>query len=883
MHTGNPERGCQAQARRSLAYASMLGIFLVLAGTSLHAAQPAARARPGPPDVAPLSEDAVDDMRDIDGRVVSDSRATQALAPAEASTASVAPASADAPAGEQALPADQNDVIVSVVPDDGRVDATAGGVAPAPSSAAPSSTVTAPFQAPAESAAPAASAAMPFPNPLADNTAVSPSGAQAKHESLLHLYGGTLWMALAMSAACLLLAALPLLRPRRRRLTRTGKAPVLPADVSDTATRNIAEADDRLPLHDQWTGELTDMRADRPHAPDEIPTVEQGAEATQTDEAGQPASTSPMSVQWVAVRAQTAPFVYADALMQPVRIAQPSTTNGDVAVEDAPPMATMADPERKPPPDSSTTFAQETMQSLARDLRQVRLLSGQHELEPALSVIDVHLRQLQRGPSAGLRHDTGPAPEMADIEQRRAAQREVTAMRADMRVRLARRSGKVEDFAQAVQAWEACLTHAPGDAESVLQLGQCLLEQANAEQEELAKASLWQRSAEVLAQAVDAMEAPSRASLSLLGEALCRHATSGMGVNESVLTQAENILRHAIDGEDADDSQAAWWLQTALAVQLPGKDAAALLARLHESIVLLRRGVNASGSSPERVRWQSALLRAELEEVLRAPVGAASRRLRLIDLHAHYAPRMQGEDAPEVLAAWIDLLCASARASTGGAAMKRYQEIDDVLARLLSSDPDGHGYKASWMDMLHSRLPLENDEGKRNLLSRTKHLLAGRREAPAPLRLETSKLALMCAALEQDTHARQQAYLRALELARPLTAVPSVAVPALQCALKALLAMRENKERRVYARCLQMMMPTDGLSLALLAESAYQDDMPADACRYLEQAIRAPGTRLPDPMQDLWQEASLRWGEQGGRDDEWQRNRRQLRLVAGIS
>lgn len=655
--------------------------------------------------------------------------------------------------------------------------------------------------------------------------------------------------------------------------------------MRDTTAPDIAEGENSRALHTIWADEFMDRRGDPEHVPDPICVGDNLLEMTQAGDTDQFVSPSSVNEDEVLTDVHAAPSDVAATPVQDAPAAESPKMHSDAPAGVAPPTANVSAPKPEAPLDTAATLAQQAMHSLASDLRQVRLLSGQDELEPALAVIEFHLRNLQREQAAAYSRDTEQTrpPEAEDVDQHRSAQREVAALRADMRWRLACRTRKTEDFSQAAQAWETYLAYVPDDVSAMSCLGECLLDQASAEQEELAKAALLQRGADVLGQVVDAVEAPDRKSLGLLGEALCRYAMSGMAVNEAVLAQAEDVLRRAMDGGSADDSHAAWWLQTLLAVQLPGKDAAVLLARLQESIAMLRQGVSASGSSPGRIRWQSALLHAELEEVLRAPIGAASRRLRLIDLHARYAETMNGEAAPEVLAAWVDLLCACARALTGSAAMKRYQEIDDMLARLSSSDPDGRWYKASWMDMLHGRLLLENEGGKRNLLARTENLLAGRWNASPSLRLETSKLALMRAALEEDAHVQQRAYMRALELARPLTAVPSLAVPALQCALKALLAMQENKERRVYARCLQILMPTDGQSLALLAESAYQDDMPADACRYLEQAIRAQGARLPDPMYNLWHDASSRWAEQSGRDDEWQRNRRQLRLAAGVS
>jgi hypothetical protein len=301
---------------------------------------------------------------------------------------------------------------------------------------------------------------------------------------------------------------------------------------------------------------------------------------------------------------------------------------------------------------------------------------------------------------------------------------------------------------------------------------------------------------------------------------------------------------------------------------------------LQEAIALLQNGVSASSGSPERGRWQAALLRAELEKARGNHASISAQRLRLRDLHARYAHDMQVEESPEVLAAWVELLCAVAEPLVGNVAQARYRDVDEMLARLSSHDTDGYLHAAAWMKAMRRRWQQESDKGKRELLKHAQAVLEPCVQMADPaLRLEASGWALAQAAWAEESIAQKDAYARALELARPVTTVPSHAVPALGCALKVSLATREDLERRVFATSLHSKMPDDVESLGLLAKSAYRDGKSIDACQYLEQAVQKHGAVLSDDLLALWREASAQWIEQHGRDEACQRNQRKLSVA----
>lgn len=522
------------------------------------------------------------------------------------------------------------------------------------------------------------------------------------------------------------------------------------------------------------------------------------------------------------------------------------------------------------PPMAHASTPADQARLVAKDLRRARLLLEEGELESALAMIEPYLRDLQHEHSA---------VEIVEADGARSIARVLAALHADVRWQLARRSGSSEACALAASALETHLTFRPEDVPARLRLGRCLLDQANGEADELVRASLLQACVDALTGS-GTEAGPDRLLFGMLGEACFHLALMTPEADPAAFAEAEAMLRQALAMGLAGDSDAAWWLQNLLATTVSTLDSATQSMRLQESIAMLRHGLSLSGDSSTRARWYAGLLRAELEEVRRTHLNAASRRLRLRDLHTHYAKAMLTEQSPEVLAAWVELLCALAEPLMGGVALQRYREVDDALARLLENDRDGAQHASAWLRMVHGRLRLENEAGKRELLQRTEAVLRPcLNTGDASLRLEASELALAQAACTQEQHVREEAYARALELARPLTVVPSVVVPALGCVLKALLAMRDDKERRVFASCLRIIEPDDAESLGLLAKSACRDGMYADACHYFEQASSKQTAMLPAEMLELWREANQRWAGQGGDNNMWQRNRHHLRVV----
>ncbi|GAB2581590.1 hypothetical protein GCM10027066_24250 [Dyella jejuensis] len=523
-----------------------------------------------------------------------------------------------------------------------------------------------------------------------------------------------------------------------------------------------------------------------------------------------------------------------------------------------------------------STQAAPDAHAIASDLQHAKLLLEQGALEPALALIEPHLGVLRVMPES-VGSGTG-SPDVRHVDGAGSLAYKLAKLHSDIRWEMAIRTPDGEGFERAASALETCLTMQPDDMAVRLCLGHCLINLVDRQPDEMERVALLQSCIDLLHD-IDANDALSNlVRLGMLGEAICRRALLDVVVDQSLLAEAEHILRQALAKGATDDSGAAWWLQTLLGTRLSGLAPLAAAGRFQESLAMLRRGLSASGTSPARVRWQAALLRAELEEIRRSDLNAASRRLRLRDLYARYADDMVAEQSPRVLAAWVELLCALAEPMVGNAAVARYREIDGVLGRLSTEDQDGCLYASAWMQMVHSRFPIENESGRRELLARATAVLEPCLEsADEPLRLQASKLALEQAALAAEPAMRDMAYARALELARPLTAVPSVAVPALGCALKALLAMQEDNERRVYANCLSVFSPEDAESLELLAKCAYRDGRFSEACRYLELAWLKREKGLPADLLDIWQVAHGHWSAQDGDIQARERNLRHLR------
>jgi tetratricopeptide (TPR) repeat protein len=514
-----------------------------------------------------------------------------------------------------------------------------------------------------------------------------------------------------------------------------------------------------------------------------------------------------------------------------------------------------------------------------RDMRRAGLLLEQGALERALAVIEPHLQGFGRERPVLACEQYAQWEVELYFDHTHPAPAQLAELHADIRWQMAARDQRDTDYELAAGALETYLALVPGDSLAHLRLGYCLVRRADAEPDDMAQAVLLQSCIDLLSNPEEVSPAWHLARLGVLGEALGRRAL--LDPSTDAVAEAEHVLREALALGATDSSGVSWWLQKLLAAEIPSVDPVEALTRLQESIVLSRLGLSACMDTPDRPRWQAALLRAELREALLASSHVAARRLRLRELHARYVRRMLDEPSAEVLAAWVELLCALAEPLMGSAALERYREVDHVLDRLSASDQQGRLHAAAWVRMVHGRLPIENASGRRDLIERATTVLDPCMDAASDsLRLNASLLALEQALLMEEVDERNKAYSRALEWARPLTAVPSVAQPALGCALKALLAMNEDKERRVYARCLSILEPEDAQSLGLLAESAYRDGHFVEACQYFEKGWLSRPDVWPHAWLDPWRHAHAQWLKRGDDEDACQRNQRYLRQAS---
>jgi hypothetical protein len=499
------------------------------------------------------------------------------------------------------------------------------------------------------------------------------------------------------------------------------------------------------------------------------------------------------------------------------------------------------------------------------DLHRAGVLLEQGELEQSLAVLAPYVQEVLQTDRV-----QGDKPNSDALALAR--------LYSNIRWKMAIEGTAPERYADAAAALEIFLAIKPDDTAALLRLAHCLLNQADVQPDELEKRALLQSCIDML-KAIDAVDTvPDLLRLGMLGEALSRRALLDVAIDPLLLDESEISLRAALAKGATNDSGVAWWLQQLLGTAVPGIEPALAEARLQESMVLLRLGLKSSESAQDGMRWQSTLMRAELEEIRRSSLNAASRRLRLRDLYSRYAAAMEVEQRPEVLAAWVELLCAMAASMVGNAALERYREIDSVLERLSDADEGGLLHATAWLQMMQRRLLITSEGGKGDLLKRAASILEPHVDsADEPLRLQVSKLALEQAGIAVDSAAQVAACSRALELARPLTAVPSLAIAALGCVLKALLALGEDKERRVYAKCLAAIQPDDAESLGLLARSAYRDGKFIDACQYFEMAWSKRDRAWPESWLDTWQDALGHWLRAGASEEACQRNQRQLR------
>lgn len=427
--------------------------------------------------------------------------------------------------------------------------------------------------------------------------------------------------------------------------------------------------------------------------------------------------------------------------------------------------------------------------------------------------------------------------------------------------------------AELVDALEAFLRLHPNDLETKRDVGLSLLADAQEQSDELVRATMLDASIRILREVCDAnlVVAPS----DKLGEACYLRALIGAEIDESLLGDAESALRTAMQHADRSDSAAVWQLQRVLQVSPRGLTRERLVERLTEACGLLRKGADASHGASA---WKGALVTAEWRCLVASCQNATERRLRFRELHAKWLPAMDREMAADVLAAWIGLLCAMAESLTGQVAMERYAEAQVALRRLHAEEGRTVRYACAFAETALGRARLERGAARAALLAEADAMLQPYVDSDDRLRLLACRVALT-QAQGSDMVAARPFYLRAIELARPLTAVPTLTTDALRCMLTALLAIGEEKDRRVYAKCLEVITDTDDAdSLLLLAECHLRAADHRAGCLHAELAWRA-GAALSPAVLGLWQAAHPAWAAREGASVEVTKNRHCLRMA----
>lgn len=430
--------------------------------------------------------------------------------------------------------------------------------------------------------------------------------------------------------------------------------------------------------------------------------------------------------------------------------------------------------------------------------------------------------------------------------------------------------------AEQVEALEAYLQHHPDDLDTQRAVGVRLLTDAREQTDEATRAGMLDASIHMLREVVEADR--ETAPHEELGEACYLRALIGADMDEALLSEAELALRTAMRRDDRFDSEAAWQLQRVLQVAPHGIERERVVGRLKEACGLLGNGAGASGGAPA---WKSAWLTAEWRWLVASCQNATERRLRFRQLHAKWSPLMERETAAEVLAAWIGLLCAMAESLTGQVAMERYVEAQVALSRLRAEDGKSVRYARAFVATALGSARLERDTARATLLEEAGVVLQRYVDSDDSLRLDACKVVL-AQVRGKDAIAARPLYLRAAELARPLTVVPTLAIDALRCMLVALLALGEEKDRRVYAKCLEVVTdPDDADSLLLLAECCLRAADHRAGCLHAEGAWRA-GAALSPTLLGQWQAAYPAWAALEGASVDVIKNRHCLRMAASV-
>lgn len=431
--------------------------------------------------------------------------------------------------------------------------------------------------------------------------------------------------------------------------------------------------------------------------------------------------------------------------------------------------------------------------------------------------------------------------------------------------------------AELLDALEAYLRLRPDDLETKRAVGLSLLADAQDQFDEPARAGMLDASIRILRDVahVDQDSLPAEK----LGEACYLRALIGPEIDGALLDEAEQVLRTVVQQDARPHAGAAWQLQRVLHAAPRGMARERVAERLEEACRLLARGAQTPCATSA---WKAALLTTEWRWLMTCCQNATERRLRLRELHARWLPAMESETTAEVLAAWVGLLCAMAQSLSAPLALERYTEARGALRHLLADDGESSRYARAVAQVALGRARLERGLTRSALLDQADTVLHPFVDRDDSLRLEACRVALM-QAQGKDMIGARSFYLRTIELARPLTAAPTLTVEALRCMLTALLALGEEKDRRVYAKCLEIIAEADDVdSQLLLAECHLRSAEHRAGCLHAELAWRA-GAALPPSLLALWQVAYPAWAAQAGTSAEVVRNRQSLRMASSAA
>lgn len=435
--------------------------------------------------------------------------------------------------------------------------------------------------------------------------------------------------------------------------------------------------------------------------------------------------------------------------------------------------------------------------------------------------------------------------------------------------------GQIEDAAERL---EAQLLQQPHNLVLVEQLGRLWLQRANSESNEFERACLLDASIVQLGR-LAATLIDTAVPQALLGEAGHHRVLLGPSLDLPLLEMSEKALRRAQQLGISKEYHTAPMLHELLMITVPGLDRQSTVQRLEEARALAMESLSTQNS--DRPMWQEALLRNDLPLTQYACRNITARRLRYRELYANHAETMRHENAPGVLAAWVELLCAMAKLHIGDAAQARYDELEETLERLRKHDGGGSTHARALagfvLDRAHER---PRDVGLAMIVQAEAAVLPHVGQH-LHLRLQAAQLAMAQAQLA-PTSGVHALCRQVLSWAAPLTSSPSLMLPALRVVLVALLTSDEansSNDRRVYSRCLEVIVaPDDAESLGLLAEVAFREQRFADGCRHCARSWRAGGILTPILL-DAWQAGSAHWAGTAPLDADFAENRSDLRMA----